>query len=260
MSSGGTGRKGKRHALLVSLLLALGLTGCVTPPPSYKTHAKLAHALGGGAAVAIVPLDIEVAEAKAASQLEKRDDWTQLAHANLQRALQSKLGLSEAVLSKEEDASLRREAMELTAMTTLFTLVNAGMLATGHPDIPGEREKPLDFEMGSVEPIAKRLGGDALILVFVRDSYSSAGRKALGALGLVAGAAVGIVIVPPPAPTICSAVAVDREGTVLWINVSGSVGDLRTQPGADMLVEKLFEGLPKNLLKAVPIAQTSNAS
>jgi hypothetical protein len=87
---------------------------------------------------------------------------------------------------------------------------------------------------------------DALLFVFVRDSYATAGRKALAVLGVLTAGFTGVAIIPQMGSTVASAALVERDGTVLWFNLNGAAtGDLRQMPGATNTAKALLAGLPK---------------
>src|SRR5215213_3329402 len=88
-------------------------------------------------------------------------------------------------------------------------------------------------------------GADYALFVFVRDSYSSAAKKALDVLTVIAGAAVGVGVVPTGGIQVGFASLVDlRTGNIVWFNRAiDGMGDLREEtedsPAADQLLKDI---------------------
>jgi hypothetical protein len=85
-----------------------------------------------------------------------------------------------------------------------------------------------------------RYGADYAMFVFVRDSYSSSGRRALQVFGALAGISVqgGVQV--------GFASLVDlRTGNIVWFNrlISGT-GDMRTERPAQRTVDELIKDIP----------------
>jgi hypothetical protein len=71
---------------LALCLLPLAFVGCVTAPPTARI-APGATPLAPTTRIAVLPLDVEVAELTAGGIVEKRDDWTAQVVANLNASL-----------------------------------------------------------------------------------------------------------------------------------------------------------------------------
>ncbi len=231
-----------RHALsplLPALLLAVAcaFSGCASPPPPYRTAHDFAAASSSLRSIAVLPLDVEVSELSAGGVTEKRDDWTELVTANLQDALDR---LTDA-RPLTDPAALPAEAW--TQLRGLHRAIIGNQFIHGFygPGILDSIHGPLRYEMGSLEPLAEATGADAFLFVFVRDDYATGGRKAVVALGIIAGIPVRGGV------TISSAALVGRDGRLLWMNQVGALtGDLRTQKGADEAIVALCNGLPRS--------------
>jgi hypothetical protein len=90
-----------------------------------------------------------------------------------------------------------------------------------------------------------RYGADYALFVFVRDSYSTAGRKALQVIGFL-GNAVGLGVIVPGGVQVGFASLVDlRTGNIVWFNrLLNTSGDLRTEAPARRTVDELIRDIP----------------
>jgi hypothetical protein len=219
------------RALFVALLVTLlaGLAGCVTPPPTFKTRPEAAAKLATLKRIAIAPPDVEVREISAGGVPEVRDDWTAQVATTLGGALAAASGFAPPVAPAAMSAD---ELKEVQALIRLITVNHLTFLFGPKEFSPTER--PLTYALGRIDALADAAGGaDALLFVFARDAYSSAGRKALVALGFAM-----------PAPAVASAMLVERDGTVEWFNYHFTENtDLRTTEGARALGGELLKGL-----------------
>ena len=87
-------------------------------------------------------------------------------------------------------------------------------------------------------------GYDYAFFLYARDSFSSSGRAALQAVGAL-GCIVGVCVIPPGGTQQAFASLVElKTGKLVWFNhVISATGDIRTQAGANALVDKLLEGM-----------------
>jgi len=202
----------------------------------------------------IAPLNIEVFELSAGGVSEKRDDWTATVQSLVAKELARQTGYtpapppdSEAAAAVVDEVRAVSALMQQIALNHLVHLMAPGTLASGN--------KPLNHNVGRIDRILDALQVEGLLFVFVRDEYSTGGRKALMALGFLAGAATGIYVVPRGGFTINTAALVSRDGTVLWFNYAGSGGDMREPEGASATVKMLLAGLPPMQPKAAAVGE-----
>lgn len=229
--------------LLAAALLAVSslFTGCATAPATYRTRADTAGRLPGPTRIAIAPPDVEVYEISAGGVTELRDEWTRTVEQHLRTELGHSTGFKPAPVL---DPELQKEFGEVSSLLRAISL-NQAMSVFGPRELQPNL-RPLDYHVGSIARLADACDADALLFIFVRDSYATAGRKALAVLGALTGAVTGVVIVPQLGSTAGSAALVQRDGTVLWFNVHGAAsGDLREPAGAAGTVHALLAGLPK---------------
>lgn len=188
--------------------------------------------------VALMPLDVELFELSLGGVLTPKADWTANASKHMGAALKVKAGklgfVSQAVDDRVADD--HAELLHLYgAVARSISIHHAGMFK-----LPTKEER-LDWSFGdALRPLREATGARYGLFTWVRDSYSSAERKAamvglaLVGIGLGGGAQVGY------------ASLVDLEsGQVLWFNQNVSAfGDLRDEASALSSVDSLLAGFP----------------
>lgn len=248
----------------IAAVAVLGFAGCASAPVTYKTRPDTVARAAVLQAVRSAPLDISVQEISAGGSAEKHDELTTLVGKNITDAVAGTQRLTLAELSADFDTGpVRAELDEVRALLRAITLNDAMPFG---PAPPSERRNPsMTYQVGRIDRLADALGGDAVLFVFVRDQYSTGGRKAVMALAMIAGAAAGVAVTPAMGVTSSSAALVERDGTVLWFNNIGAAGlDLRTASGATAWVGKLLSGLPPlatgSLAPASPAPPTAEST
>jgi hypothetical protein len=220
------------------------LGGCATAPVTQKVHASAAARVPALQRVVIAPIDAELAELTAGGVLEPRAEWTTAATQNLAAALAGQTGYTrlEAPALTAEDT--RAELEEVQALLRAITINRLASTVPGRGIPFPAADGPLSYNTDPLTHEAQAWQADAVLYVFIRDSFASAGRKSLLALSLVGAAFTGVAVVPAMGSTAMSAALVDRDGTVLWFNHSLGGHDPRTPEGAQALVRDLLRGLP----------------
>ena len=224
---------GRTAALLAALVL---LAGCTQ---TRHFRADEASPAARGAEVLLVEPDVELAELLASGIQEPRADWTQAAREHLNAGV--------ATVLAERGVSARRwqpaEEVELAARqrqhVLLHEAVGTSILIHRYANVPlPNKGQAFDWTLG---PDARSLDPDAryALFVYVRDSYASAGRKAMLALTLLG---VGVQL----GQQVGFASLVDlSDGRVVWFNLMASAtGDLRNAEDALASVSALLEGAP----------------
>jgi hypothetical protein len=241
--------KSNRPRLLSLLLLVATalLSGCATAVPTYKLHSTAATRAPALQQVAIAPVDGELAELTAGGMLEPREEWTAAAVKNITDALAAETGYKPALsLPGAATMEVRTELEDVQALLRAITLNRMSQVVPGRGiPFPAATEAALTYNTGPLPEHVKNLQSDAVLFVFIRDSFASAGRKGLLALSFVGAALTGVAVVPAMGSTAMSAALVDRDGTVLWFNHSLGGHDPRTPEGARTLVKDLLKGLPR---------------
>lgn len=228
------------------LILSLLFGGCATTQVAYKKHVNADLKANTCKQVLLLPIDIEISEMATGGMMERRDEWTASAVTNLTAELQRKIPGVRILEPKDLQADQALTA-ELNQVQALFRRIALNEMVSIMPLYahPGMHHQPFEFGVGPLERLAKACGADAAIAVFVRDSYSTSGRKAIVAITMLAAASVGVGLVPQSAPTMSAAAMIHSDGTLLWYNGHrSSLGDLRETAGIKAFVEHTFQGLP----------------
>lgn len=223
-------------------MLAL-IAGCSTPP-THRTTANAGAKLASAHSLGVAPPDVEVYEIAAGGVGELRDDWTKNVDELLRTEFAAQTNSKPAPAIADLPPAAQQELTEVSSLLRAISL-NEFMAIFGPRELhPSQRA--LDYNVGRIDTLADACGSDALLFVFVRDSYATAGRKALAVLGVLTGAVTGIVIMPTLGSTAGTAALVHRDGTVVWFNTHGAAsGDLRERPGAAATARTLLTGFPK---------------
>lgn len=233
------------HRLFWLPLAAILLfTGCATAPVTYRAQAHTAERLVRLKTV-VAPLDAELSEFTAGGIIERRDDWTDQAIAHLTEAFAAETGWRPPEsLTAEQLGRVRDETEDVQSLLRAITLNH---LVTSLP-APGPFAVPvgtLNYHTGPLTEHMAAMGDGAVLFVFVRNSYATAGRKALLAFSLIGAGLTGIAIVPSMGTDVISAALVETDGNVLWFNFRVGGADPRTPGGARELAQQILAGLPK---------------
>ena len=225
--------------LAAALLLCLG--GCVTVPATYKTSADFKRPEAGYKLVVMKP-DIAVSVLTAGGQLEQREDWTTTARENVLgslRAQQSRRGGSADITMTSGDDPALIELNRLHEVVGQSILIHK---YTPYAALP-TKANAFDWTLGkTAQNFGNSAGYDYALFLYARDSFSSGGRQALQALGML-GCVVGVCVMPQGGVQQAFASLVDlKTGNVVWFNdLVSMTGDIREKPGADDLVNRLLE-------------------
>ncbi len=190
------------------------------------------------AAVAVMPVDMELFSISAGGVLEPKADWTEAAARHFKAA----------VLAANQGFGLRsvelaeKDADEVAEVNTLHAAV-AQAIALHHF---GARALPtkdckLDWSLGeAVRPVKAATGARYALFSWVRDSYASSERKAM-MIGL---AILGVGIGGGAQVGYASLVDLDT-GQVVWFNrLARMSGDLREPEPAAETVKALLAEFP----------------
>ena len=245
-----------RTRLRKSLILVSGLCllfmafGCApimkTVHPEFEIRTKDIKTTG------LLSPDIKIYEFTAGGMRELRDDWCATGKENVQRAVMECLGEKPFVIKPITiDKDLEEEMADIYALyKAVSATINTHILGTEY-QFP-EKVKNFDYSIGSVEKIFKRYEVDALLFVYGYDEISTAGRKVLKVVGIIASAALaaaaggGYIITPRSGITLMSVALVDSSGSILWYDIRASEGtyDLRKPESASGFVRSVFSNYP----------------
>jgi hypothetical protein len=227
--------------LLAVVLLCLG--GCAT---STQQATEGFHRPAGNYRLVVMKPDISVSVLTASGLNEPREDWTVTARDNILAALkaqQAKRGGSTQIVFASTSAA--NDDAQLALLDRVHEAVGQSILLhkyTPGAGLPTKKDKfdwtlgKLAIEYGSVS------GNDYALFLYARDSFSSGGRVALQALGVM-GCVVGVCAIPGGGMQQAFVSLVDlKTGNVVWFNhLVSPVGDIRTPEGADKMVDTLLE-------------------
>jgi hypothetical protein len=195
--------------------------------------------------VVIVEPNIELSEVLAGGVEEPRREWSEAARRLYPEQVHRRL--QAAGTRQQPDYDIPDNLPSDTRLGQILRLneaVSISILAYTSPgnQLATKRGKRLDWTLGpGVEELRKVTGADYALFTYMRDSYTSAGRKALRVVGLLllggdigGGRQVGVTTL------------VDlRTGQVVWFNfLAKQTGDLRDEAGARQTAQNMLKGLP----------------
>lgn len=231
--------------VVLVLLLPLLLGACASA--SFKAT-QMAEAGISNQKVVLMPIDIELSILHAGGALEPQAAWTRDGKRNLGQALRSQLQATavEMILS-DQDASVADLDPEQIQLIKLHNAVGRSILAHQYPEAGLElptKGDDFDWTLGDSAQLLKQAhGADYALFVYVRDSYSSAGRVALQTF--VAILSLGRAIVPGGQQVGFASLVDLNSGQVVWFNrLARETGDLRTADEASETAEVLLDNFP----------------
>jgi hypothetical protein len=231
--------------------LGLSVASCTTPMTS-RTNADAKFEWSSPAKrILIVEPDIQLSLLDAGGVLEPRADWTETARGVFDKGIKDHFGKSGAeVVSSGEPTAREAQLMKLHNAVGIAILTHlygpAGSNSAGALELPN-KGSALDWTLGpGTAEMRDHYGADYALFVFVRDSYSSAAKKALDVLTVIAGAALGVGVVPAGGVQVGFASLVDlRTGNIVWFNRAiDGMGDLREEAKDERATNQLLKDIP----------------
>ena len=191
-----------------------------------------------------MPIDIELSELTAAGVLEPKAEWTNLARAHVSAALKAELAEKNDALiayrqpKDEKTAHLHQQLIKLHSVVGL-TIIKHKLLPNKIFELPTKQDK-FDWTLGRETTVFRQDDADYGLFVYIRDSYTSAGRVAL----IVVAAILRVGVSGGQTSAFASLVDL-RTGDVVWFNLLGSgSANLRTAETAREAVKELLTDLP----------------
>ena len=223
---------------LLAIGLAALLAGCAAQAVQ-REKPEIRREAGKIPTIVVMPLDVELAQLTAGGFPEPHAEWTEAAHKHMRAALEAearsrnlKLTYFDAERGSAED---RETSLDLVK---LHRAVGGSILL--HQYLPGyglpSKEGKFDWSLGpSVAAISRSHEADYALFLYVRDSYSTAGRMAVIVIAALMGAGV------PGGSQVGFASVVDlKTGDIVWFNrLARPSGDLRTPEAAEETVRVL---------------------
>jgi hypothetical protein len=226
---------------------------------SHKDVAKSGFTFPAAGPVKILVFrpDVQVGSQTAGGMNEPNADWTATARKQLTEALAraQQARSNELVMMPELEGD---QAALLNDYRTLFRAVATAVIQ--HKLFVGNRlpTKKAEFNWTLGEGASKLAeigGGDYGLFIFSNDSYGSAGRKAVQAVGFLFGVPVSVGV-----HTGYAGLVDLHTGELVWINADMRMGgDVRQADGADKRIRELLNGFPARAGAASPATQASAA-
>lgn len=224
---------------MVALCVVLG--ACALP--SHYTAGDLDRSSGSPDIVALSP-DIELSELRASGITELNAAWTKSAINHFGTALDDKVGdLGAGVSIVNVDPSELGRQDPVVRLMKLHGAVGAAIAQ--HYFIPALRlphkEDQFDWTLGpGVAVIREKYDADYALFIYVRDSYTSAGRAA----AIFVAAMFGVGIQGGVQEGYASLVDLST-GEIVWFNrMFRGTGDMRTADGAKETLDVLLKNFP----------------
>ena len=226
--------------ILALCLLAFALAGCA---PTQVRQKEGHHEAQESVSVLLMPIDIELSALTAGGIKEVRADWTETAKGLISDTLRKQLAnyddkLIEYVEPKDlEELQQHAQIIKLHGVVGQTIMVYSALPAA----VPPTKKDVFDWSLGEeVTRLRDASGADYGLFIYIRDSYATAGRKAV----IVTSALLGVNVMAGTQAGFATLVDL-RDGSVVWFNrIANQSGDLRTKGPAYSTVEELIEDIP----------------
>jgi hypothetical protein len=229
-------------SVILSCLLIVALSACQTTALATRDF------LWDGESkrrVVLMPVDIELSLLNAGGVNEPNAAWTKTGTELAIAALHEKMGESSAKLVTSDLNKIKADPDSVEVqLVKLHGEVGGTILA--HKYVPvlalPTKSETFDWTLGDkAKALAQKYDADYAMFVYVRDSYTSAGRAAVILVAAVLG--VGV----QGGAQIGFASLVDlKTGEITWFNrLARGQGDLRQETGAKDTVAALLANFPK---------------
>jgi len=222
--------------LIAPLALCSLLCACAQTSSNIAKLSPISWPAEGGKRVLLVDPDVELSVLTAGGMTEARADWTQTGKnfikANIATTMQAK-GVAVVAVDSITD---RHEAQ----LVKLHNALGQSILMNQVQAWPTKKDN-FDWTLGpGVTAFRDHYKGDYALFVFVRDSYTGAGRAAV----MLAFAAFGVGLHGGQQLGFASLVDL-RTGRVVWFNkLTSSAGSLKEEKPAAETVKHLLDGMP----------------
>jgi len=225
-------------------ICTLVLCGCATTKQQAETGF---HAPTGHYRVIVMQPDVSVGQLTAGGVVEPREDWTNQARGNVIKALEEEqAGRGAEIKIATTTADTGWDPGATQDLIALHRAVGTAieMHKYGNYPLPTKKDH-FDWTLGEqAVAFGAATHYDYALFLSAQDSFSSGGRVALQAAGIL-GCLVGVCVIAGGGQQIAFASLVDlKTGTVIWFDVLVSgIGDIRKPEGAKDMVDKLLEGM-----------------
>jgi len=222
---------------ILAIVLSVCVAGCTATDPKTARNADFQFTLATKRVV-LVNRDVELGELTTGGLFELRADWTQAAQKVIEDGIRAHFTTSNTELVTASDAT-----PHTIQLANLHDRVGEAILLHlygGGAKLPN-KANALDWTLGpGTNEMRDRYGADYALFVYIHDSYSTAGRRALQ----VAGAVFGVVASGGEQLGFASLVDL-RTGNIVWFNfLDSDSGDLRDSSSATASLNRLLRGIP----------------
>ena len=226
-----------RYRELITLL-ALGtmLSACTSTQKQVAATAPVNWTAEVGKRVVLIEPDVELSELTAGGITEARADWTTTGKNFIKTDIASTLQ-AKGIATTSADTITDPHEVQLVK---LYGAVGLSIMQNAIFNLPTKKNN-FDWTLGpGVSALREHYQGDYALFVFVRDSYTTAGR----ALLMLGAAMMGVGIQGGQQVGFASLVDL-RTGRVVWFNQLVSTGgNLKEEKPAAATVKNLLDGMP----------------
>jgi len=189
--------------------------------------------------IAVIEPDVVLGELTAAGLFEPRADWTQSGKDNIRAEMGRFFEGRGVKLATLDPATEARDIQLVKLHGVVGRAVLLHLFVQGN-ELP-TKGKALDWTLGpGTQGMRTRLGADYGLFIYVRDSYTTAGR----ALMMIGAAILGVGITGGQQVAFASLVDLNT-GNIVWFNLlQSSSGDLRTPEASRKVVDALLKDSP----------------
>lgn len=225
------------HALAV-VFAAILLSACTTTR-DVKAPSATFQWQSAEKRIAVIEPDVVLGELTAAGLFEPRADWTKAGRDNVRAELGRFFDGRGVKVAMLDPATEHRDIQLVKLHGVVGRAVLLHLFIQGN-ELP-TKGKALDWTLGpGTQGMRSRLGADYGLFIYVRDSYTTAGR----ALMMLGAAILGVGITGGQQVAFASLVDLNT-GNIVWFNLlQSSSGDLRTPEASRKVIQSLFKDSP----------------
>jgi hypothetical protein len=234
-----------RVRIFVIGLIALATSACTTVKRQAAADFQPPQ---GNYNIIVMRPDIAVSVFTVGGTMEPREDWTNAAREHVLNAIQKQQlargGTSKVAVTREEAGASPELVLELERLHEAVGQSIKVHKYSAYGQLPTKKGR-FDWTLGELAMQYRQASGyDYALFIYARDSFSSEGRQALQAIGVI-GCIVGVCIPPAGGVQLGFASLVElRTGNVVWFNyLVSDVGDIRTAAGAAKMVDLLLSSI-----------------
>lgn len=207
--------------------------------------------------VVLLPTSFEMSQLTASGALEPMPEWTEAARAGINRAAITALEARPefTLLPQPDFTPEERAAIDEHLALIERVLANRLLISMSPGTVWADRLADFGDRTGDgLGFLHDKYGADVAAFAVGEQAKSTGGRQAMNALTMIAGAAVGVAIIPGSAQSRLVIGTLDAAtGTVRWANMRVNIGaNMSTADDAAKEVTALVEAYPDGTLVRRP--------